>query len=196
MAALEKILIHKNTNTKIAFISSFSVYSVTEEYLSENSKTYNTSDYAKSKLEMEKSLKNFAEVKNFNLIILRMPVLLYKGVQTNFLGQLKKSIKNNTVAKLSNPSSGLSLVFDVKNIVEIMNSEWHGFNLINCSADPDISFLEISNLAKKYGLSKLEWIETNRPSQNVNTSRLISILGRLPSGNEIVKNWFLEEFSK
>ena len=194
MNVLKEVLISNSKNTKITFISSYAVYNPLESFLDENSETYIDNDYANSKLEMEKDLANFAKNHNFNLLILRMPVLLYKGVKTNFLGGLRDAIKNNTIAKLSNPSSALSLVFDVENIVKLVKADWEALILINCSSMPDITFSDIGVLAKGYGLSKLQWVEGNRPSQRVDSSRLYAILGELPSAKKIVKNWLKEEF--
>ena len=182
MNVLKEVLISNSKNTKITFISSYAVYNPLESFLDENSETYIDNDYANSKLEMEKDLANFAKNHNFNLLILRMPVLLYKGVKTNFLGGLRDAIKNNTIAKLSNPSSALSLVFDVENIVKLVKADWEALILINCSSMPDITFSDIGVLAKGYGLSKLQWVEGNRPSQRVDSSRLYA------------RKWLKEEF--
>lgn len=191
---LTNSIITSGLNTKITFISTYSVYSPFERHLDENSTTYSENDYAKSKLEMENSLIKLANSHEFSLMILRMPVLLYKGVKTNFLGKLVNAIIHDKTAKLSNPNASLSLVFDVDNIIQIIKSTWKGCNLINCSSRADITFTDIAELAKEYGLSKLEWVESDRPSQSVDSSKLCSIIGELPSAQEIVQNWFEEEF--
>jgi nucleoside-diphosphate-sugar epimerase len=193
---LTNIVIPNCLNTKIIFISSYSVYSSVENFLDENSMTYKEDDYAYSKLNMENSLINLANSHNFNLMILRMPVLLYKGVNTNFLGKLLHAIKHDEIAKLSNPDASLSLVFDVDNIIKIVKSSWKGSHIVNCSSRADISFSDIAQIAKDYGLLNLEWVKSDRPSQSVSSSKLCSIIGEQPSAQVIVKNWFKEEFQK
>jgi len=194
LSVLTNAAIPNSVNVKIIFISTYSVYDPFEDYIDEHSDTDAYSDYAYSKLEMENSLIKLATDHEINLLIMRMPVLLYKGVTTNFLGTLVSAIKNNETANLSNPSASLSLVFDVANIIRVVESEWKGINLINCSSVPDITFTEIAELAKKYGLPRLEWIQSDRPSQRVGSSKLSAIIGEPPSAQEIVKNWFEEEF--
>ena len=190
------IVIPNCLNTKIIFISSYSVYSPVENFLDENSMTYKENDYAYSKLNMENSLIELANNHKFNLMILRMPVLLYKGVNTNFLGKLLYAIKNDETAKLSNPDASLSLVFDVDNIIKVIKSSWQGSHIVNCSSRADITFSDIAQIAKDYGLLNLEWIKSDRPSQCVQQSKLISIIGELPSAKKVVKRWFKEEFQK
>ena len=194
LSVLTNIVIPNSFNVNITFISSYSVYNPLESYIDENSATYSDNDYAYSKLEMENSLIKLATGHGINLMIMRMPVLLYKGVNTNFLGKLVNAINNNETVNLSNPSASLSLVFDVENIIRVVESEWKGINLINCSSVADITFTDIAELAKKYGLSRLEWIQSDRPSQRVGSSKLCTIIGELPSAQKIVKNWFKEEF--
>tara|TARA_B110001450_G_C17589260_1_gene468282 strand:- start:644 stop:1162 length:519 start_codon:yes stop_codon:yes gene_type:complete len=172
------------------------VYSPVENFLDENSMTYKENDYAYSKLNMENSLIELANNHKFNLMILRMPVLLYKGVNTNFLGKLLYAIKNDETAKLSNPDASLSLVFDVDNIVKVIKSSWKGSHIVNCSSRADITFSDIAQIAKDYGLLNLEWIKSDRPSQCVQQSKLISIIGELPSAKKVVKRWFKDEFQK
>jgi nucleoside-diphosphate-sugar epimerase len=196
MHVLREVLAFQNLNTKITLISTFSVYSQYETFLDESSSVNLDSDYAFSKLELEKSLIAFANNNKFSLMILRVPTLLYKGVKTNFIGKLNTSIINNTSVKLFNPSSSVSLIFDVTHIIRIIKSNWKGINLINCSAEPDITFLDIGDLAKKYGLKKIEWHNDTKPSLKVDSLKLFNILGELPSAKKIVKNWFKEEFIK
>jgi len=191
---LKNVIIPNSTSVKICFISSYSVYSPVEKYIDENSTTYNENDYARSKLEMEDSLLKLATYHKLSLMIMRMPVLLYKGVNSNFLGKVANAIKNKKTAYLSNPSASLFLVFDVDNLVRIVKSEWKGINLVNCSSLADITFNDIAKLSKEYGLLNLEWLKSDRPSQSVCQAKLISILGELPSAKMVVERWFKEEF--
>ena len=143
---------------------------------------------------MEDSLLKLATYHKLSLMIMRMPVLLYKGVNSNFLGKVANAIKNKKTAYLSNPSASLFLVFDVDNLVRIVKSEWKGINLVNCSSLADITFNDIAKLSKEYGLLNLEWLKSDRPSQSVCQAKLISILGELPSAKMVVERWFKEEF--
>ena len=196
MNVLKEILISNSKNTKITFTSTYSLYSPFESFIDENSKTYVVNDYCYSKLEIENDLANFANNYKFNLLILRIPTLIYKGATNNYLTNLRDAIKDNTVAKLYNPTSALSKVIDVENIVKLFNADWNGLNLVNCSSMPDITFSEIGALAKDHGLSKLFWVEGYSHPQRVNSSKLLEILGELPSARKIINNWFKEEFPK
>ena len=60
----------------------------------------------------------------------------------------------------------------------------------------DITFNEISKLAMFYGGNKVTWVESKRPSANVNIEEIKKIIGYAPSAKLIIKRWFKEEFKK
>ena len=97
---------------------------------------------------------------------------------------------------LSNPDAFLSAVFDIYTLLELESYDLIKNRTVNCGALGDITFNEISKLAMFYGGNKVTWVESKRPSANVNIEQIIEILGYAPSAKLIIERWFKEEFQK
>jgi nucleoside-diphosphate-sugar epimerase len=93
-------------DSHILNISSSSVYhDPNEDLLFENSGKTSNDPYGLSKLNFEQFLsKNYLD-KNVNILSVRLPVLLVKGVKNNFMSQWLSQIKNGNPITLFNPNA-------------------------------------------------------------------------------------------
>ena len=194
LKVLRQISHCSGTLPKVTFVSTFSLYDPNATMINEESLVSGASSYARSKLEMEDALLHWADNQNAHLLIARMPVFAYPGGKANFLNRLIEATKNKSTFTLTNRESSFSAVFDVDNLLDLMGSDWHGRQIVNCAAAGDINFNELAEMAIRCGLKDVIWDKTKRPSQQVSTARLVSYLGRTPSAKEIVSRLFALEF--
>ena len=181
---------------KITFLSSFSVYDKTITSINDCSQVAPSDFYGEAKVILEEQLRVFSKKSGINLLICRLPVLLYSGVSKvslNFLSRLALEIKSNGTFPLTNPNSALSAVFDIKNLVELDKCVNTHLSVINCASKPDILFKEIGEIALGLGLSAVDWRTSNKPSVIVCLSKISKLLGCEPSAKVIVKNWLNAE---
>lgn len=191
---LDSISIKKSNQSRITFISSFSVYKKNIEYIDDNTLIDPQDCYGESKLMMENSLIDLYKNQEFSLAILRMPVFLYFGGLNNFLNKIVLACRNNDKISLFNPQNKLSAVFDIENIIKLEQSSMEKLNIINCGAIPDISFKDIGERAIMCGAKDVCWEFNNSFSTKVDTSRIKKLIGASPSAKQIVDNWLQEEF--
>jgi nucleoside-diphosphate-sugar epimerase len=184
----------KLVSTKIMFISTCSVYDPLTLSINESSETKISNPYVSAKFDLEEKLMSFSARKEMELLIVRVPILAYAGGRTNFLAKLIAATKDNGTFDLSNPGSCLSAIIDIDSIVKIDKSNWLGYEIVNACAEGDITFEEIANLACQYGLSKVNWKKTSRPSQVILEDRIRALLGFAPSAKKIVYELFQKEF--
>lgn len=179
---------------KILFISSFAVYSSDAISIDENSTVYKSHPYPKSKIQLESDLFDWGESLSIPVIVTRMPVFLYEGVNTNFMGRLASATKNSEEFSLSNKYKKLEAVFDTDHLVKLARCSFDKHTTVNCSANPDITFEEIADLAMSYGLKKINWIKSEKPSVTVSKEILEQVIGKAPSARSIINLWFKKEF--
>ena len=179
---------------KIIFTSTFSVYSSDVSIINEKTPTTILSSYAESKILLEKELSKFADQSNYSLLMARIPVFAYCGGTTNFLAKLIKATRENESFTMFNRNQFLSAVFDVNCLVDLVNSNWSGTQIVNCASAGDITFDNIALLALRHGLKEVLWMESERPSQYVDITKVSSLLGYTPSAKQIVERLFRFEF--
>ena len=110
MMLIEKI--NFNSDAKILNISSSSVYDDSSvDVLDENSIKTIENPYGLSKLMFEKFLENFFNNSSINFLSVRVPVLLIKNVQNNFISKWKKNIEDGKPITIFNPNSNLNACF-------------------------------------------------------------------------------------
>ena len=180
--------------SKIVFFSSLSVYDSQEELININTPVKPQTNYGKAKFQLEKKLTNFAK-NRYSLMILRLPVLLYKGVETNFLGLQMKNMTLKKSLIFYNPKLKISAIFDVKTLIELEKKANNTFEILICGSQPDLTFLEIAEEFKKFGANKIIWMKSQNPSTMIDVSPLENILNYKPSASYIFKNWMKSEFS-
>ena len=183
-----------SNTSKIVFFSSLSVYDSQEELININTPVKPQTNYGKAKFQLEKKLTNFAK-NRYSLMILRLPVLLYKGVETNFLGLQMKNMTLKKSLIFYNPKLKISAIFDVKTLIELEKKANNTFEILICGSQPDLTFLEIAEEFKKFGANKIIWMKSQNPSTMIDVSPLENILNYKPSASYIFKNWMKSEFS-
>lgn len=96
-------------NATILNISSTSVYDdPSSEILTENSKKTSDNQYGLSKLQFENSLNSLFANTGIRVLTCRLPVLLVKGVQNNFMANWLQQIRIGQPITLFNPESLLN----------------------------------------------------------------------------------------
>lgn len=195
---LNKIKYSQSNKSKITFLSSFSVFDKNLTYLSDSTPLIPSDYYGESKILLEEDLIDISTKFDADLLICRLPVFLYQGVDKaskNFLAKLLVAIKSKSRFTLTNPNSSLGAVFDVRNLANLNSANTHKLKVVNCSAEPDISFKQIAELAMLYGLEGVDWNLSDRPSIQICTKTLRSILGYEPSAKKIIEQWLAKELS-
>lgn len=181
---------------RVLFISTFSVYSQKSLIISENSKLQLDDFYSKSKALMEQNLFSWGASKNIPILVARMPVFLYKNVCTNFMARLIKACRSGQFFTLTNIDSPLEAIFDMATLVTMAKCNITTNTIVNCSAQPDITFREIGEIAKGYGLEEVIWGEAARPSTRVSKKQLKNLIGSVPSAKSMILDWFEKENEK
>jgi len=103
----ENLVLAKNAT--ILNISSTSVYDdPSSEILTENSKKTSDNQYGLSKLQFENSLNSLFANTSIRVLTCRLPVLLVKGVQNNFMANWLQQIRIGQPITLFNPESLLN----------------------------------------------------------------------------------------
>ena len=195
ISVLEKIK-YGNDAPRILFISTFSVYPQTSLIISENSKLQLDDFYSKSKALMEQNLFSWGASRNIPILVARMPVFLYRNVCTNFMARLMKACRSGHNFTLTNIDSPLEAVFDMASLVTMAKCDITANTIVNCSAQPDITFREIGEIAKGYGLEEVIWREAARPSTKVSKKQLKNLIGSVPSAKSMILDWFEKENEK
>jgi nucleoside-diphosphate-sugar epimerase len=183
-------------NAKITLLSSFSIFKKNSQYINDKSDPNPENNYGLSKVELEIFLNNFCKKNKINLNILRLPVFLYKGVTTNFMGvNLQKSLRGETII-FTNKHSYFSAVIQDEIVYELDDILNSGFNILNLGSVGDITFGELSELFQQRCFAKVVWKETDLPSTIVDTKNIEIILRRKIISSSQINRWFNEELGK
>ena len=175
-------------NSIVIFFSSISVYNKNIDFLDNNVLPEPNNNYGKAKLDLEFKLKNFSKNKFF-LKIFRLPVLVYIGVNTNFLGKNNDNILNQRPLIFYNPEQKLSAIFDLNLLIDLINFKKFSNQLFICGCKPDITFFEISEQFKKVGAKNIEWRKNDLPSVIIDFKSLEDKLKYTPSAKLIFRRW-------
>lgn len=188
---LKKIKI--SNEAEIIFYSSISVFNKNLKTITDDT-VYSPGDaYGESKVEMELFLKNFYENCLGKLNIFRIPVFLYPGQANNFMGKIKTDIIENRIISLTNPHSSFGAIYDDRNLYFLSEKLPSGINLINLSSEPDCTFSQIGELAQSLGAKGVSWLNSNRPSCEINSDKIINVMGFLPSAWGLYTSWITKE---
>ncbi len=194
--SLNSIQYSQNLRPKLTFLSSFSVYDKNASYIDDATLLKPSDNYGESKILLEESLKEISKESGGDLLICRLPVFLYQGVNkasSNFLAKLSLAINSKSTFSLTNPNAFLGAVFDVDNLVNLDSKKIHELKIVNCSSKPDITFKEIGKLAIDLGLKGVDWQQSDRPSVELCLKTINEILGFEPSAKKIIENWLPKE---
>ena len=111
----------KNGCKKIIFISTMSVYGeIKDSKVNLQTKTKPSDSYGGSKLKAENLLKKLEKDKKIKFCILRLPALVGKNSDYNFISKVLKKIKKNDIVTYSNPNLKFNNFIHVKNLTEII----------------------------------------------------------------------------
>ena len=139
---LKKILELCNDEVKhIILLSTVSVYgNITSRIISEKTSLRGSSEYAKSKINMEKKLKSFSKKNNTKILVLRLPGVIGKTLNNNnFLSAIISRIKKNIEFTIHNSDSLYNnlittevLYMIIKKFITKKNKK--KFELYNCAS--------------------------------------------------------------
>lgn len=106
---------------KIILISSMSVYGdINVNKVDSNIKTKPTDSYGRSKLKIEEFLKELKKDEKINFFILRLPALVGRNSDYNFISKVLKKIKKNEIVTYSNPNLKFNNFVHIKNLSQII----------------------------------------------------------------------------
>ena len=92
------------------------------------------------------------------LIILRLPAIIGKKCNENFITNLIFSLKNNLAVKIWNPNNYYNNLVHINDInlliLQLIYNDFKGKRIINCLARDPIKLIKLVNLIKKKMKSK------------------------------------------
>lgn len=187
-----------NHNSSIIFLSSFDIYDKTTPSIDLSTPLNLTGPYSRSKFEMECFISGFALANRMSHLIARLPIFLYEGGRTNLINRLGHQAFNQGNFSLYNKESSMGGVFDVEGLAKLipLNIPIKTHNAVNCGAIPDITFFEIGELAKKYGLKNILWRRSKVKNPTVDLESLRSVGFEPQSSRQIIEHWFRNEHLK
>ena len=147
----------KNGCKKIIFISSMSVYGdIKVSKVDLNTYTKPIDTYGKSKLKVEKFLKELERKKNIKFFILRLPALVGVNSDYNFISKVLKKIKANKVVNYSNPNLKFNNFIHVKNLTNIIIKliDIEKSKILNIASNRPIKLKNIINLMFQFEKKK------------------------------------------
>ena len=174
------------TNSLIFNISSSSVYDdPSKRVLVETSKKTKENIYGLSKLEFENALEQLYKNSSVNLLTVRLPVVLVKGVKNNFISGWLKSIKEKKPVSLFNSESLFNACIyaeDIFTFLCIYQKKPLNKNLVcNLSSNRPIKIKDTAKLLSDVLSSDFSFVEkeTSQPAQLISND-LASLNGFEP----------------
>ena len=175
----------KNNNfnkiIKIIFISAISVYGSEWDGKSYIANPDKHDYYSKSKLMCENLIKTFCEKKNFELTILRLPGILQKNCDRNFICRLLKNIKENKPFEINSPMNKFNNLISLNDLERFINFiHLNNLNLksqtINLACSNPITIVKIIKLIeKKYSVTAIYEIKNNMKERVIDLSHIEKI---------------------
>jgi len=146
-------IIKKFKINKFLFLSSVSVYGIKKvKFLFEGTKINKQDLYGKSKFIMEKELKK-VQIKNLQILILRLPTIIGFGSHSTFLSRLGEEIKKKNSLKIYNPNSYFNSLIHISNlskiILKLLSFNLTNYDILNISSNNPVKMKSIFNLFKK-----------------------------------------------
>tara|TARA_B110000003_G_C16651054_1_gene534149 strand:- start:4497 stop:5357 length:861 start_codon:yes stop_codon:yes gene_type:complete len=174
-----KKIIKKFPNVRhVIILSTVSIYGkINDKVITEKSKIHKQDDYGKSKYLMEKFLIKDSKRNNYNYTILRLPGVVGKNSQHNFLSNFVIKLKNNIKNfLLFNPKMLFNNVIHTEtltNVIKyIIKNKINGIYLLG-SSDP-IKLEIIFNMVKKFKQNINLNFEKNNSGFRINVNKAIS----------------------
>ena len=191
LTALENIRFKEKS--RIVFTSSFSVYGTQLLHIDDTSPTSPETPYAWAKLEMEGQLLNFCTINLLEIMILRLPTFLFRGVKNNFISKLADAAMSGGEYDMQNPNGKFASVTDAKHIALLTTKAINQKAIINCGSVPDITFHDIAEIAKINGLKKVHWKTGTNPPITLDLNTFLSLIDLTPSARNIISDWFEQQ---
>ena len=127
---------------KFFLLSSVSVYGrINKKKINENTKPIDICMYGKSKLDSEKLLNNYTNLKKIKSISIRLPGVVGKGSHGNFISETLKNLKLDKKINLKNPTRLFNNIVHVKKLYDFIskeinfkNKKYHFVNLASINA--------------------------------------------------------------
>lgn len=127
---------------KFFLLSSVSVYGrINKKKINENTKPIDICMYGKSKLDSEKLLNNYTNLKKIKSISIRLPGVVGKGSHGNFISETLKNLKLGKKINLKNPTRLFNNIVHVKKLYDFIskeinfkNKKYHFVNLASINA--------------------------------------------------------------
>ena len=156
----------KNGCKKIIFISSMSVYGkVDVRSVDLNTKTKPIDTYGKSKLKIERFLEKLQKEKKINYFILRLPALVGKNSDYNFISKILKKIKKDEELFYSNPNLQFNNFIHVKNLVSII------MRMINLKGSKTLNIASLRPVKLKNIINSMYLFERKKNNSIIKNSK-------------------------
>jgi len=165
----------------IILLSTISVYGeINSKIISERTPLKGMNEYAKSKIKMENDLKKFSKKNNTKILILRLPGVIGKTINSNnFLSETISKIKSNKEFNIYNPNHFFNNLITTKVLYRIIqkfiNKSKNKIEIYNCaSTKPEKLISLILYLAKILKTTpKFKLINSQSNSFNISTKKIL-----------------------
>ena len=165
----------------IILLSTISVYGkINSKIISERTPLKGMNEYAKSKIKMENELKKFSKKNNTKILILRLPGVIGKTINSNnFLSETISKIKSNKEFNIYNPNHFFNNLITTKVLYRIIqkfiNKSKNKIEIYNCaSTKPEKLISLILYLAKILKTTpKFKLINSQSNSFNISTKKIL-----------------------
>lgn len=182
----------------IIFCSTTSVYKSGTKHIHESSPTEINSFYVNAKLSLEEGLSHLSEEFCHNLLVARLPTLVYPGVRGGIIKRLADAALEFPIIEMSNPNARCVSIFDDISLARLIGCSWTGVNYVNCVSNGDMTFDEIAGLLSAKERTTVKWGSGGQMPPAYSTDRLQSLIGRVPSSKETLQryfNWYFGTFT-
>ena len=141
---------------KVIFISTMAVYGQPKtRIVNEKTKTSKTTNYASIKLKQENLLKKFIKNYQCQITILRLPGVVGRNSNKNFLSQIALSIKKNKMITFGNPESYFNNLIFSEDLAKIIfkiskNNKKYKYNVYNLGSSKPEKLGKIVNIICRF----------------------------------------------
>lgn len=201
VSSFQKILDNSNNLKKIVLLSTMSIYGEIKKPYVRETDTPNSPDmYGLSKIKMEKDLIKFYK-KNLSLsyLVLRLPGVLGKNGDRNFLCKTLKKIKMNENINISTPNALFNNCIHTDVISDIIYKYVSDKNLklknsiFNLGSKKPIKFKNVINrICKNFNYTgKITFVKSKKKPFLVDISKIKSVYSSLPTTYKCVNEFII-----
>jgi len=167
-------------------------FSIAEESIIE---TMPSTLYGLSKNILEKQVKEIANYFNIPYLNIRIPVLIYPGVQNNFISSWIDKISSNEKINYSNPDGSFNNLGDARTLADILlidlnNLSFHVLNIASKDTCKIIDLVKLISSITEYNLTFFNEVNASKQSQLMGVSNISKIQVRRFTIFETL-DWFL-----